>query len=401
MKKLALCISLGLILTGCAPSFQKDEKIVQKVGKSKENSIIPSYSISDEYYKSIIPFEEGAARGLVVQGLNSRLDIDEFETGLMRIAQESFSTKDYLFQEGQFLSRDTVQQLVQRKRTDAQQAEAEKRQNNLNKKVKVPNLGLNPPYDKDAPGSVEDKNAKSPIYLSNILEHNYMIKNGNGEVEIGGVVIGLAMNSVHYYNLPPEQGGYPRETPIPEGEMLEQGKKMAQAILDVLVKQEKWRDVPVTFAIYRQEAKSSLVPGHFVTYTKLDKGETKVGDWDSIDERYYLFPSEAGKKDYREDNTKIENFKSDIAEYFPNNFTAVVGRGFYKDKQIQELKLDIPVQFNGKAEVIGFTQFVTGLIMEHFPNYVKVEVNIHSVGRQEAVILRDSEQEQPIVHIFD
>jgi protein involved in sex pheromone biosynthesis len=403
MKKLAILItSIGLILSGCGPSFQKDEKIVQKSGKSKENSIIPKYSISKEYYKTIIPFKEGAARGLVVQGLNTRLDIDEFETGLMRIAQESFSTKDYLFQEGQYLDKETIQQLVARKRTDAQQAAEEKRQaETSNKKVKVPNIGLNPPYDKDAPGSTEEKNAKSPIYLANILEHDYLVKKESGKAELGGVVIGLAMNSVHYYNLPPEQGGYPREYEIPMQEMLDQGKKMAQAILDILATKDELKDVPIIFAIYRQQAKSSLVPGNFVAYTKVDKGDTKIGSWKDLDEQYYLFPSAKASEDYREDATKILNFRSDIAEYFQNNFTAVVGKGFYKDKQLQSLQLDIPVQFNGKAEIIGFTQYVAGLVMEHFPNYIKVEVNIHSVSKQEAVILRDVNQEKPFVHIFD
>ncbi|WP_028401205.1 CamS family sex pheromone protein [Ectobacillus panaciterrae] len=402
MKKLAILItSLGLILSGCGPSLQNNEKVVQNSSKSKGSSIVPKYSISDDYYKTIVPFKDGAARGLVVQGLNSRLDVDEFETGLMRIAKDSFSTKDYLFQEGQLLSKTTIQQLVDRKRTDAQQADVEKKQAEANKKVAVPNIGLNPEYDPNAPGSTENKNAKSPIYLSSILEHDYLVKNSDGKVEVGGVVIGLAMNSVHYFNLDASQGGYPRETDISEGEMLSQGKKMAQAILDVLVKQKDWKNVPVVFAIYRQQAKSSLVPGNFVTYTKLSSGDTKVSSWKDLDEKYYLFPSAAAKSDYREDSTKIDNFKSDISQYFQNNFTAVIGRGFYKDKQLQELQIDIPVQFNGEAEIIGFTQYVTGLVMEHFPNYIKVEVNIHSVSKQEAVILRDVNQEKPFVHIFN
>ncbi|COF59403.1 Protein involved in sex pheromone biosynthesis [Streptococcus pneumoniae] len=55
----------------------------------------------------------------MVQGLNSRLDIDEFETGLMRIAKESFSTKDNFLKGGKALDTQTIQMLVKRKRTDA------------------------------------------------------------------------------------------------------------------------------------------------------------------------------------------------------------------------------------------------------------------------------------------
>ena len=61
----------------------------------------------------------------MVQGLNSRLDIDEFETGLMRIAKESFSTKDNFLKGGKALDTQTIQMLVKRKRTDAEQKELE------------------------------------------------------------------------------------------------------------------------------------------------------------------------------------------------------------------------------------------------------------------------------------
>lgn len=393
MKKLTLLIaSLWLLLSGCSPGFQKDEKIVKDTSDSKESAVVPKYSISDEYYKTLIPFQKGAARGLVVQGLNSRLDMDEFETGLMRIAQKTFSTKDYLFQEGQYLDKRTAQLLVERKRTDAQQAELEKK---LNKKV--PNIGLNPVLEENAAGTAEEKNAKSPIYISNILEHNYLVKKSDNKVELGGVVIGLAMNSVHYFNT---EQGYPREQQISVEESLAQGKKMAQTVLELLRKKDELKNVPIIIAIYRQEAKSSLVPGNLLAYTKVDKGDETADDWESVDEKYYLFPSDEASKNYREDAMKVSNFRSDLSEYFPDDFTAVVGRGFYKDGQLQELKISIPVQFNGKAEIIGFTQYVTGLVMEHFPNYIKVEVNIYSVNNPEAVITRDVDQEEPVVHIF-
>ena len=103
----------------------KDEKVAEKSGKAKEQSVVPKYAISDEYYKTTIPFDGGNARGLVVQGLNSRLDIDEFETGLMRIAKESFSTKDNFLKGGKALDTQTIQMLVKRKRTDAEQKELE------------------------------------------------------------------------------------------------------------------------------------------------------------------------------------------------------------------------------------------------------------------------------------
>ncbi|WP_410984335.1 CamS family sex pheromone protein [Bacillus cereus] len=395
MKKIALAVlSLGLLVSGCSTGMKKEEKVVEKSGNSKEQAIVPKYSISDDYYKTTVPFDPGSARGLAVQGLNSRLDIDEFETGLMRIAKESFSTKDYLFKGGKYLEKDMVQMLVKRKRTDAEQKELEDK---LKKDaVKFPNIGLNPALEAGSE-SLEVRNKKTPVYLSNILEHDYYKRNGE-QVELGGIVIGLAMNSVHYFT---EEHGYPRETEISEQEMLEKAKPMAQEILKVLQKNPDTKNVPITFAIYRQGPKSTLVPGKFVSYAQVDKGSENIGDWKAINEKYYLFPSEAAKTDVREDYTKVENFKVDLKKYFKGDYTAVVGTGFYKDDQLKEMKIEIPVQFNGKAEVIGFTQYVAGLVMQHFPNYVKVQVTIKSVERPEAIIIREAKQDEPFVKIFD
>ncbi|PEE38539.1 CamS family sex pheromone protein [Bacillus pseudomycoides] len=397
MKKIALAVlSLGLLLSGCSTGIKKEEKVVEKSGTSKEQAIVPKYSISDEYYKTVAPFDPASARGLVVQGLNSRLDIDEFETGLMRIAKESFSTKDYLFQGGKYLDKETVQMLVKRKRTDAEQKELEEK---LKKDaVKFPNIGLNPALEAGSE-SLEVRNKKTPMYLSNILEHDYYVPKGDKEVELGGVVIGLAMNSIHYYT---EEHGYPREVEISEQEMLEKAKPMAQEILTLLQKKDpKLKNVPITFAIYRQGPKSTLVPGRFVSYTQVDKGSEKIGNWKEINERYYLFPSKDADEAHRDDAAIVKNFTAKLSEYFKNDYTAVIGTGFYKDDQLKEMKLEIPVQFNGKAEVIGFTQFVAGQVMQYFPNYVKVQVTIKSVERPEAIIIREEKQDEPFVKILD
>ena len=102
-KQSILGMVLVLLLAGCAPRFDEEQEVVQDSKDKKETAIIPKYKISDEYYQTILPFEPSKARGLVVSNLNTRYDIEEFENGLMRIAQTQFDPDDYLFQEGQLL----------------------------------------------------------------------------------------------------------------------------------------------------------------------------------------------------------------------------------------------------------------------------------------------------------
>lgn len=162
MKKMlalaATATAAVLMLSACSPSFggNKEEEITQKTAKSSEKAIIPKYNISDSYYKMVLPFKAGKARGLTADRLNTRLDIDEFETGLMRLAQDTFPTDDYLYQEGQYLDEDTVLSWLDRKKEGSDLKKAKKADANFQ------NLGLNPVLPNS--GSAKEKNENSPIY---------------------------------------------------------------------------------------------------------------------------------------------------------------------------------------------------------------------------------------------
>ncbi|WP_430007572.1 CamS family sex pheromone protein [Metabacillus idriensis] len=395
MKKVMVMLLAGcLFLSACAPSFGDQEEIVRETeDESTEKAIIPKYNISDSYYKMILPFKEGKARGLVAENINTRLDIDEFETGLMRVAQEEFSPDNHLYQEGQYLDELTVRSWLGRKLEGDKLKEAQDKAK-ANKET-FKNEGLNPIASTE--GDFIQQNEKSPIYLAHMLEHNYLVRKGENTVELGGVVIGLALNSVHYYR---EAVGEPQREYVIDPQKLEaEGKKMAEEVITRVRSQKGLENIPVVIALYKQAPKSSIVPGSFIASTVVDGGSNQIGKWDSIDEEYVFFPSPQGTEDYREDANLFERFKQDIDEFFPN-YTGVIGKAFYKGEEMQELKIDIPMQFYGKSEVIAFTQFVTGKVVDYFPDYVSVEVNINSTSGQEALIVRKPGQEKPTVHIY-
>ncbi|NMD69639.1 CamS family sex pheromone protein [Bacillus sp. DNRA2] len=389
MKRLVMiALSLLLLLTACAPNFKKEDEVVQNnKSDSKEKAIIPKYQISDQYYRTILPFKPGEARGLVVNNLNTRYDINEFETGLMRVALKNFSPDKYFFQEGQYLKKKTVGLWLNRQFTPEQLAAEGLKEDE--------NIGLNP-LD-DGVGDLKTRNEKSPIYLAHILEHDYLTKDDNGNVHLDGVVIGLALNSVYYYTT--VQYGDVFERKIPHDELERKGKEIAAEVAKRIRGVEGLGDVPVTIALFEQADKSSVVPGNFFAYANMSEGSNSLGGWEAVDEKYYLFPSESATKDHRADVTFFQNFKQDVEEYFPN-FNGVIGKAFYIGSQLNEVSISIPIQFYGKAEGVGFTQYVTGLVMEHFPDYVTVQVSITSVNGPEALIIRKADQNEPIVHIY-
>jgi len=379
-----LALSLVFLLSACAPNFQKQNEAVQTKEKAKGKTIIPNYNISDKYYRTILPFKPAESRGLVVNNINSRYDLNEFEMGLMRIAQKSFDTEKYFFQEGQKIEGKTIKQWLNRQYTDEQLKE---------KNIKPEdNIGLNP-VDTSAPGS----EPTSPIYLAHILEHDYLTKDDKGNVALSGVTIGLALNSVYYYKLTPDGDTF--EKKIDFAEMEKEGKKLAEEVVKRARNIKSLKDVPITIALFEQESKSSVTPGRFFAYSTVDQGSSKLNDWEKVNEKYYLFPSTDAQNDHRDDTIAFLNFKQDIEQYFPN-FNGVIGKAFYVEDQLQELNITIPIQFYGKTEGIGFAQYVAGLVMQHFPKYLSVSVSVTSVDGPEALIVRKANADEPFVHIY-
>lgn len=387
MRKLSLlAFTLVLLLSACAPNFSKQNEEVQTSGKSsKGKAIIPKYNISDKYYRTILPFKPGEARGLVVNNINTRYDLNEFEMGLMRIAQNSFDTDKYYFREGQEIKADTIKAWLNRQYT--------KQQLKKNKLKPSDNVGLNPI------NTGTEANPSSPIYLAHILEHDYLTKDDKGNVKLGGVVIGLAMNSTYYYKVSVGSGTVERDETIKYADMAQEGKKIAAEVVKRMRGMKGLSEVPITIALFKQEKKSSVVPGNFFAYTTVDSGSSSLNKWEKVNEKFYLFPSADAQKDHRDDVISFLNFKQDVEDYFPN-FTGVIGRAFYVGDQLQDLSITIPIQFYGKSEGIGFTQYITGLVMQYFPKYLPVSVSVTSVNGPEALIVKKANDTEPFVYIY-
>lgn len=381
MKKISLLLlSLLLILSGCVPSFNKQEDVDILEQQTGETGIIPQYKISDEYYQTLLPFKESASRGLVVSNIGTRYDLNEFETGLMRVATNVFDVNKYVFQEGQYLDSTTIRRWLNRTYSEEQLEE-----NGIDP---INNIGLNP-YD-DGSNSV-------PKYLAHVLEHDYLTVDSEGVVKLGGMVIGLALNSVYYYQK--EAYGAYYETKITQEELIKQGQLIAKEVLNRLRSLKGLEDIPITIALFEQEAKTSIVPGHFIAYASAEQGSNQLGDWIDVKEEYILFPSNDATNKQYDDAMKFASFKQDIETYFPN-YNGVVGTGFYKDNQLNKLSITVTMQFYGKSELVGFTQYVVGLLLAHFPDYIQIEVNLESVNGKEALIIKKPNDQEPFVYIY-
>ncbi|MFB1083181.1 CamS family sex pheromone protein [Jeotgalibacillus sp. JSM ZJ347] len=403
MKKwLAAATGTALLMSGCMPSFQQEDEVVQE--NAPENSeeqtvIIPNFQISDEFYRTLLPYEASPSRGMVVNNLNTNYDIAEFENGLMRVAQQNFSPEEYFFQAGQFLESETISSWLNREFTPEQLQEYGMEPEE--------NIGLNPVDNGE--GTRAERAERSPIYLAHVLEHNYFVKSSEDEskVRLGGVVIGLAMNSVYYYNNDGDPYGPTFEENIPQSRLAEEGQAMAAEVVTRIramaaedPEKAELAEVPITVALFKQEPKSTVIPGNFFGYATADSGSSELGGWNEMNENYVLFPSEEARESYRNDETAFLNFKQDVETYFPN-FNSVIGTGLYRGDQLSHLQIDIPIQFYGKSEIVGFTQYIAGRLIDLFPEYFDIEVSITSINGPEALIIKEPDDTEPFVHIYE
>lgn len=396
-KKLFVILSASLILlSGCLPfdNLKRDEVVEEEANNNEQ--AIPLHNINttdDQYFKSLKNYEPGVARGEISYGVDNRTDVDELETGLMRISKETFSIDDYYFQDGQYLTKQTIRNWLKRSSEEPDSDDSQFIQK-----------GLNPGIDEKAykKASVDERKEmlkKNPKILSYILEQNYLQDSGKDSVKLAGISLALSFHSTFYFTVQDDQGRLHRdEVKLNESEVREFAHKTGQEVINRLRQHPELQDVPISVGLFLEEKHGAVVPGNYFAKTVVKGGQTKA-NWDNVNEKYYFFPSSDAEEDHREDYNTFIQFEEKIKDYFPN-YIGVVGKALYRNDRISKLTIEIPMKFNGKSEVISFTQYVNYLVKQYYPDEV-VEVNIKSsLDQNESLIVSDPSKKDSIVHIY-
>lgn len=360
---------LLISLVGCLP-LQEESPDATEFDRLP-SVIAPSVQVEEKYYRGLQPFVSSKTRGSLQTSLSRyRLDSDRLELGLLEIAQDYFPTESHLFREGQIIGGDNY---------------------NLSNWLKVKSgtnkLGLNP----------EDT---SDRILLHILEHNYI--NLQGE-QLEGIVIGLSLASIYTVEKETEgaeQGTKRRETlHYTEDELRIHGARMADIIAERIRAQF---NAPIVIALYQLEEQHSLVPGNFLSVGYVERDQNYVSKWDSINETYFLFPSNAltrFDRDFSKTYSKdFADFKTKVQEFFPN-YIGIIGDGRVIDEQLVELTVTITTEFASKTEVIQLTQFLGGTAIDMFSENVHLNIYVQAINQPQAVFVRPINGE-PVMHIY-
>lgn len=416
MKKqilIGLLISKMLVLSACGmfpdpvdpnqpevENLNEGEQSGGADGAEDEASTVEAQFDSD-YYRPVInedgTYSVSQSRG-VTRGLNSNISLATFEEDLMRHSQRFFPTEDHFFQEGQFIPSSLINSWLNRQEpepeepeesddeSEEEESEEEEATEEIEATEESEDLGLNPvenEYD-----SVQDRN---PRYLSSILEHNFYVQSEEG-LELAGVSIGLALNSVDYYGHQGES-----EQVIDREELLEEGQRMADEILPQLREIEGLEDVPIMIGLYEHSRRDSLAPGTFIAQSVSENGSTSAGNWQSINEERMVFPLEGMQS---AEGNSFANFRSEIENFFPN-VSGITGIAHYVNEQLVNLEISIMTQFYGKGEIIAFTQYINETATSFLPDAVPVEIKLESLNGMESFLYREAGEENYEVYIFN
>ena len=397
-RTIILFISAIFLLSACgnednekSKEQSNDNKQQEKSGSVKE--IATDKNVQGNNYRTILPFKESQARGLLQDNMANSYNGEDFENGLLELSKEVFPTDDYLYQDGQYLDKDTINAYLDPKYTKSEvdaMDEDERKEKKANE-----NLGLNPSHngETDPEKIAED----SPAYLSNILEQDFYASGDTKGKKIKGMTIGLAMNSTYYYQK--EKDGETYSKDLDDKEIKKQGKQMAGEILSRVRENKALKDIPIHFAIYKQTGENSIVPGEFIAGTTVEDGKTRINEWKDINQTTALLPSDEASKIDGNLNNNFKQFNDDLQTYF-NNFTQAVGTVKFDNKKAKQLTVDVPIDYYGEAETIGITQYITEQAEKYFDDIDEYEIRIKDGNKAKALISKTKDDKDPQVHIY-
>ncbi|MFC3418594.1 CamS family sex pheromone protein [Salinicoccus hispanicus] len=397
MKKYIISfLFLAVFLAACSPEETREQNEATNEGEvttlpAEEQEETATASSGGEYYRTVIPYELSPSRGLTSSNMVSSYNIEAFEKGLFELSRESFSTEEYVFREGQVFTEEMIRGYLGRAYTTEEieaMSEEEMASNNA-----FSNLGLNPSVEGETdPELIAEA---SPLYLSHVLEQNYMVEN-EGSFDFKGMTIGLAMNSEYQYQK--EQYGPMFTRELDEDTIRQEGEQMAQEILERIRANEDYEDITIRFGIFIQSADTAIVPGDFVSTAEVDPGADQIDSFEQVNSAYALLPSSEAGAISEEINNEYINFNRNLESYF-DSFTTSVGQGYFVDGTLERLTIEIPLEYSSRGEVIGLTQYVRGLVSEQF-NETEVEVSIKDKNKTYALITKTDENDIS-VHIYE
>ncbi|MCT7833555.1 MAG: CamS family sex pheromone protein [Lactobacillus iners] len=306
--------------------------------------------------------------GITASNNDNNVDNRSLEVGLLNISHDLFSTDKYVFQEGQVLTPRQVNIWLSR-------------------------------YSKHNKQGLNYKKSKkyNPIILNQIFEQDFLVKSGSS-YKLGGISLGLALNSVDYYTKVKDGPEY--HVNIKKNQQLAYGKKVAYTLIKRLRKISALKHIPILIGLFQKTGRDSLIGGNYLAYSIVDTNSSKINEWKSVDYSSQVLPTIGDTKPINStDAASFSDFKAAIQGYFPN-ISGVIAKVHYQNKHLKQMNISITTQFYGYAQIESFSRLTLSVAKKYLPNNVPIEIRIESVNNLQATITKNDADDSYYVHVF-
>ena len=396
MKKLKyLLFATPLLLVACIRPPVPD--VEQAIQNADPNTVIPlgNDESTDFYYSTALPVVLSSTRGLILDAINNRADVEQVEMSLMRLATEFFDPNDYFFREGQYLTREFIGNVLQPFDPDDEPAADASVEHSA---------GLNPPlgsshtyYGDDTP--VESTEENPVEHLIYVLEQNFVSihedEQGEAHIQLEGVAIGLALNRYHW--LRDRTIGFEQELYMSEEEIVAIGQEIAAELLPLLRQQEGLEDVPIIIGLFVLQSYRETIPGGFASIAYIERGRV-INDWEPVYEKHFRLPDSGGGLNAYDVNINDEfiAFDNTIENYFRRH--GLVARAHVVNEEIYRVTMTFNMSFLGLAEKISFHQLLEQEVMNFSPQY-DIRIIVRSPDAQHGAVTRPPGGEATVTRI--
>ncbi|MDD4282563.1 MAG: CamS family sex pheromone protein [Bacilli bacterium] len=343
MKKLLLIGLMLLFLTGC----RDDDNIVRKLEMDFDN----------EYYQVATPYKKSISGNYVINNVLNNYDINDIENSFMMLSSNYFKTNNSLYQEGQYLNREELKELLSKEK-----------------------------LNKNNPIEINGSMIK-PTYITSVYEQNYLTNNGN----LKGITIGLIFNPYQAYE--GEYGSYDYEEvdlDVLESIIFDRANEVVKYLKNKLGLEK----TKIVVGVYLQNRPNAMLPGG-IRYI----GITTSSSIDLVEINYeyqYLNSSYVLNNDINIYNA-FNSLEKSIKKV--KDIISVSAKGLYYNNKIQNIEMTVYSGTFSNSELLYLSEVISEELV-NFDNHINIRIIIKSNETMVAFINKESNSLKSNVYIL-
>lgn len=323
MKKILLVLIVLMFVTGCGHN---------------SNAIIDS-NPDQEYFSMAKDYKKGVSGFYIIGHNDFRIDTDQVELGIMKIASNKYSSSNTYYQTGQYLKRSQLKKIV----------------TEFNK-IKI--------------------NNKSTNLINYIYESNYV---GNNSKLKG---LSLAINISNELNLKDQQ-------------LIEHLEKNIKILLTEIRKNKELANTNIIIGIYKSQLQSSVVPGNYIAW-----GSTKNNQisFNSINQ-HTLDLTNANLKEIDENTYQsFYTLSSNLRKKYNN--LVISGTAEYEDKNLQQITMNCNVGAMAISNLMAVGEDIIYEINSLFNGDKQIKIVINNDNKDRAFVIFNNKNRNGNIYLL-